>query len=192
MDPRNWEIGPYVGGVNKSVGVDPTPWPRESGGWFIDLPQAGGKIGYVTMLTGSLAGKTMVRMRFRVEAAPSVELQPMCCPALPSIFTLYFQRAGDDWFATSRTETYRWWATFASVMPVQLGRDCEIVARFDQNWTAILTSHAYAGALVNPKFQDALRNATRVGFTFGGGDGYGHGVYATGSARFVLLEFRIE
>jgi hypothetical protein len=35
-------------------------------------------------------------------------------------------------------------------------------------------------------------NADRIGFTFGGGDGYGHGTYATGSARFVVTSFAVE
>lgn len=41
-------------------------------------------------------------------------------------------------------------------------------------------------------FADAKRETARVGFTFGGGDGLGHGVTASAPARFVLLAFDIH
>lgn len=59
----------------------------------------------------------------------------------------------------------------------------------DGPWTSVDTMTASA----NPtEFMNAKMNADRVGFTFGGGDGYGHGVYADQSARFVLESFTIE
>ena len=54
---------------------------------------------------------------------------------------------------------------------------------------AVMTSSADS----NPDaFRDALANADQVGFVLGGGDGYGHGVFATGQARLVVTDFRIE
>jgi hypothetical protein len=41
-------------------------------------------------------------------------------------------------------------------------------------------------------FRDALGDADQVGFVLGGGDGYGHGVFATGRARLIVTDFRIE
>jgi hypothetical protein len=50
-----------------------------------------------------------------------------------------------------------------------------------------------SSARSNPSgFRDAILNADEVGFVLGGGDGYGHGVYATGRARLVVTEFRVE
>jgi len=31
-----------------------------------------------------------------------------------------------------------------------------------------------------------------VGFTLGGGTGYGHGVYANGNARMIVTSFKVE
>jgi hypothetical protein len=121
--------------------------------------------------------------------APGVQLVPTKEQpnTYPSILTLHFQRKGDNWSGTGSFETYRWWATFASTMPITAGEH-EISVPLSGRWTAVQTSDA----LSNPKgFQDAVRQADRVGFTFGGGDGYGHGVYATGPARFVVLDFRV-
>ncbi|MBA3729320.1 MAG: hypothetical protein H0W92_00715 [Sphingomonas sp.] len=41
-------------------------------------------------------------------------------------------------------------------------------------------------------FRSALANADEVGFVLGGGDGLGHGVFATGRARLIVTSFRIE
>jgi hypothetical protein len=189
MDPAHWELGPLIQGMplHPFLHVD-----GQSSGWAIDLPnptREAGSVHYVTTETGSLVGKTKISMRFRVEADAGVKIVPRNFPASPSILTLYFQREGDDWSARGAYETYRWYATFASHMPIQPGGEYTVEARFDQNWTAVLTSSRSN----NPSgFQAALADAGRIGFVLGGGDGYGHGVYATGRARLVVTSFRVE
>jgi hypothetical protein len=104
------------------------------------------------------------------------------------MITLYFQRAGDTWSGRGRFETYRWYATFATHTPVAPG-DHLMVAPLDGRWTAVEGSTAGA----NPAaFRAALAQADQVGFVLGGGDGYGHGVFATGRARLTVTDFRIE
>ncbi|TFI57305.1 hypothetical protein E2493_15670 [Sphingomonas parva] len=183
-----WTIGPIVRGRNHSVGMPLHPTPRRGGGWQIDLPRAPGSVHYVTFPHGPLTGKSRIVMRYRVEAAPGVRIVPPSAPDLPSILTLYFQRRGDSWTARGPYETYRWFATFASQMPITPG-DHVMTAPLNGNWTAILTSSARS----NPAaFRAALAEADQVGFVLGGGDGYGHGVYATGPARIIVTEFRVE
>lgn len=191
MSPQNWEIGPIVPGYgNYSVGMPLQP-SAHADGWAIDFPQPNSSVGhvhYVTMRHGSLSGKTRIVMRFRIEAAPDVKIVPRNFPDSPGMLTLYFQRAGDNWSASGPYETYRWWATPRTITPLAAG-EYEVIARFDENWTAILTSSAFTNP---PAFQAALANADRVGFTLGGGDGFGHGVYATGPARLVVTSFTVE
>ena len=183
-----WVIGPVIRGRNHSEGVPLHPTPRRGGGWQIDLPQRPSGVHYVTFPHGSLAGKSRIVMRYRIEAAPGVRIVPATAPEAPSILTLYFQRAGDNWSARGRFEAYRWYATFASHSPLKPG-DYEISAPLDGNWTAVMTS----SARTNPAgFRAALAEADQVGFVLGGGDGFGHGVYATGPARLVVTEFRVE
>jgi hypothetical protein len=187
-DARAWTIGPIINDRNYSQGMPLQPTPRRDGGWHIDLPRAPGSVHYVTFRHGSLAGKRRIVMRYRIEAAPGVRIVPATAPALPSIMTLYFQRGGDNWSARGRFETYRWYATFASQSPISAGEH-EIVAPLDGNWTAVQSSSARS----DPRaFRAALAEADQVGFVLGGGDGYGHGVFATGRARLVVTEFRIE
>ncbi|MDQ4086758.1 MAG: hypothetical protein M3177_01890, partial [Pseudomonadota bacterium] len=188
LDPRAWVIGPIIRGRSYSRGMPLHPSPRRGGGFQIQLPQAPRSIHAVTFRHGSLAGKRRIVMRYRVEAAPGVRIVPRTSPASPSIITLYFQRGGDNWTARGPFETYRWYASFASKMPITPG-DHELVAPLNANWTAVMTSTARN----NPRaFQSALAGADQVGFVLGGGDGLGHGVYATGPARLIVTEFRVE
>ncbi len=168
-------------------------------GWSVGAPKANpvagnsfeipttGSINYITR-RASLAGKSRITLRYRVDMGEGVTIVPKCCPALPSQITLYFQRSGDNWSGAGKFETYRWFATFATQMPITAGEH-EMVAPLDANWTAIMTSSRET----NPQgFADAVANAERVGFTLGGGDGYGHGVRATGPARLTITYFGVE
>ena len=186
--PGAWTIGPIIRGRNYSQGVALHPSPRAGGGFQIDLPRAPGSVHYVTFRHGSLAGKSRIVMRYRIEAAPGVRIQPITAPALPSIITLYFQRGGDNWSGRGPFETYRWYATFASQSPITPGAH-EIVAPLGGAWTAVEASTART----NPAaFRSALAEADQIGFVLGGGDGYGHGVHATGRARLIVTDFRVE
>ena len=187
LNPSAWTIGPIVRGQNKSRLMPLHPSPGPGRGFQIALPGPGGSLNYVTLRHGSLAGKSRIVMRYRIEAAPGVQVVPRTDPRLPAQITLYFQRAGDNWTGRGPYEAYRWYATFATQTPTPGVH--QMVAPLSGNWTAVRSSSARS----NPAgFRDALVNAAEVGFVLGGGDGYGHGVFATGPARLVVTEFRIE
>jgi hypothetical protein len=183
MSASDWEIGPVIDGKNYSHGVPLHPIADDQG-WHIDLPQSDG-VHYVTRQFGSLAGKTKITIRYRVEAADGVKIVPSSDASLPSLGpTLYFQRSGDNW----STDGWRWWATFTTPAPIQPG-EYEITAALDGPWTSVETETA---ANSPSDFAAAKQGAGEVGFTLGGGTGYGHGVYATGQARIVVTDFTID
>ena len=188
LDPGAWTIGPMVRGRNYSrdMPLHPSPGPR--GSWYIDLPQAPGSVHYVTFPHGSLAGKRRIVMRYRIDAAPGVEIVPSTPPFGPSILTLYFQRAGDSWTGRGRYETYRWYAVHSSHMPITPGEH-EIAADFSDDWRAVMNSSSRER---RREFFEAMAEADEVGFVLGGGSGTGHGVHATGPARLTVTEFRVE
>lgn len=183
-----WTIGPIIRGRNYSRGMplQPTPGPR--GSFHIDIPRAPASVHYVTFPHGPLLGKQRIVMRYRLTAAPGVKIDPRTAPGAPSMITLYFQRAGDSWSGNRQFEAYRWYAKFATRMPITPGEH-RMVAPLNANWTAV----RWSSARTNPEaFHDALAEAEQVGFVLGGGDGLGHGVFATGPARLTVLEFRVE
>jgi hypothetical protein len=187
-NPNAWVIGPIVRGrvISRDMPLHPTP--RRNGGWYFDFPEAPGSVHAVTFPHGSLSGKRRIVMRYRIEMDPGVRIAPRSSPASASMITLYFQRSGDNWTGRRSFEAYRWFATFATQSPLTAGNHV-MVAPLDGNWTAIETSSARTNPI---GFRDAIAEADQVGFVLGGGDGYGHGVFATGRARLIVTDFRVE
>ena len=185
--PGAWVIGPVIEGRNYSKGMPLHPSPGPNGTWHIDLPRHPGSVHYVTFPHGSLRGKSRIVMRYRIEAAPGTRIEASTAPGTPGIITPFFQRAGDNWTARGRYEKYRWYGTFATQ---QLRRgEHQIVAPLNARWTAVETSNAHSDRAA---FREAMAYADQVGFVLGGGDGYGHGAYATGPARLVVTSFQVE
>lgn len=184
MKAADWEIGPIIDGKNYSHNVPLNPIQDADGSWHIDIPQSDG-VHYVTRHFGSLAGKTKITIHYRVEMADGVKIVPSTEPDGPSMGpVLYFQRKGDNW----NSDGWRWWATFNVPHPIVAG-EFELSVPLDGAWTSVETETA---ANSPGDFYQAKEYADRVGFTLGGGTGYGHGVYATGQARIVVTDFRIE
>ena len=185
-DAAMWEIGPMIRGRNYSRGMPLAPTPARDG-WSFDFSTSpAAHVHYVTFPHGSLAGKRRIVMRYRIDAARGVRFIQQEAPgAGPASLSLYFQRAGDSWNARGPFATYRW---YAGTRPLAPGT-YELAVPLDGRWQSVTSGTA---AQLPGAFADALAGAERVGFTFGGSNGLGHGVYATGPARFTLLSFRVE
>ena len=173
-----WEIGPVIDGKNYSLGLPLRPTTFADGWGFAISPTA--EPHYITK-RATLAGKTVMRMRYRVEGDGTIYGKG-CALSSPSAVTLYFQKANDDW----RTDGNRWWATFASV-PLSRAGEYSIEAPLDGAWTSVYKLTADA-----PEFAVAKRNADRVGFTFANCEGYGHGARATAPMQFIVTSFEVR
>jgi hypothetical protein len=185
QEPRNygWSAGPVINGQNYSVGVKLID--NFDGTSEFQFPGLGGHVNYITKPYGSLASATRIRMTYRIEIEGDGKLVPKCCPnSLAQGPTIYFATKDNDW----RKDGQRWWATFDAKTPMVAGT-YEVVAPFTSRWTSVLNMDSDDN---HAEFAEALRNADRIGFTFGGGDGFGHGVYATTPAKFTMLEFKVE
>lgn len=186
-----WEIGPVIRGKNYSVGMPPAPRP-ERGGWSFDFPvgsKAAGHVHYVTFHPGTLAGKTRIIVRYRVDAPAGTRFVPQANPDRAGTVSLYLQRRGDDWNARGRYQYYRWYAPAATVRELAPGIGEISVALDDPQWISVLGRPAATdpGAL-----EDALADVERIGLVFGSSNARGHGVYATAPAKFTLTAFRVE
>lgn len=192
---QDWEIGPVIRGKNYSVGMPLHPVQGRGQSWSFDFPRApdargrGGHVHYVTFAPGSLAGKTKIRVRYRIDAAQGVRFVPQEFPDRTAVMSLYFQRRGDTWTAKGRYRFYRWYAPNAAVQTIEPGVHEFTLALDDPRWIAVMGGTSST----NPaKFRQALEQVSRVGLVFGSNGGRGHGVYATGPARFTLLSFHIS
>lgn len=187
----DWEIGPWIRGKNYSVGMPLRPAPTRTG-WTFDFPatsRADGHVHYLTFDPGSLAGKSRIVVRYRVDAERGARFVPQEHQDLPGTVSLFFQRRGDNWNAKGRYEHFRWYAPGASVQPIERGTHTMVVSLHDPGWISVLGKTADK----NPAaFQAALNDTSRVGLVFGSEAARGHGVFATAPARFELIDFRIE
>ena len=190
----NWEIGPIIRGKSRSDGMPlrPTQAGAEAGGgWSFDFPgpsARNGHVNYVTMPVQSLANARRITMTYRIDAGRGVQFHPQEYPGTPGTMSLYFQVRGDNWTARDQYRFARWYAPSEKVVRLSPGTHT-VSIDMDENWTAVV---AFKRDTAPDEFRSALANAGRVGFTFGGKGGRGHGVYATGPARFTLLDFRVE
>jgi hypothetical protein len=183
-----WEIGPVIKGRNYSVNMPPTlDEGRRGPGFDFPYPTAApGHVHYVTVPVGSLEGARRITLTYRIDAARSVRFVPQETPGDTATLSLYFQRAGDRW--TARTPHHRWYSPNGRVMPLTPGTHTISIA-LDEPWIAMMGGDARS---LPQAFARARAEAAEVGFVFGSAGLRGHGVYATGPARFTVLDFEIE
>lgn len=187
----DWTIGPHIRGKNYSVGMPLQPTPTRNG-WTFDFPypnRAAGHVHYVTFAPGSLAGKSRIVVRYRVDAARGARFVPQEHPDLPGTVSMVIQQRGDRWNAKGRFEHYRWYSPAAQVQELRPGERQMVLSLNDPSWISVYGRKASG----NPRaYRDALANSAQLGLVFGSTSARGHGVYATAPARFELLSFRIE
>ena len=184
---QDWQIGPEIRGKNYSEGVPSVMTDSHYGPSFVFPAGPNGQVKYVTKKTGSLANAQSLTIRYRIDAAPRTRFVANERPGSPAMLSLYFQRRGDNWSAKNRYATYRWYSVNNKTLPLAPG-EYSITIDFDDEWRAVMGAQSRN----NPAFFDALRNAEHIGFVFGWSRGRGHGVHATGPARFTLLEFELS
>ena len=185
---RDWSIGPIIRGENYSVNMPPTLRDTPNGPAF-DFPYptaAHGHVHYVTVPVRSLRGAERITLTYRIDTESSTRFLEQENPDGQATLSLYFQRSGDRW--TRRTPQHRWYAPASKEMVLRPGVHTVSVA-LDEPWIAMMGGDARDHP---EKFEAAKRETVRVGFTFGGKSGRGHGVFATAPARFTVLDFRIE
>ena len=184
---KDWAIGPRIHGKNYSVGMPTTMHPDHSGPSLAFPTRDSGIVKYITMPTSGLHRANELTIRYRIDAAPNVRIVAQERPSSPALLSVYFQRRGDNWSARGKYAYYRWYASSAKTLPLTPGGH-SVTLNFEDDWVGVMG----ASAKDTPAFREALIHADRVGFVFGAEGGRGHGVYATGPAKFTLLDFDVR
>ncbi|WP_390478438.1 hypothetical protein [Altererythrobacter sp. MTPC7] len=194
----NWEIGPVIRGKSRSPGMPLRPTQQGSanaGGWSFDFPYPRPQAGHVHYVTApasamqvDLADARRITMTYRIDAAPGTQFHPQEYPGTPATLSLYFQVRGDNWSGRDQYRFARWYSPADKVVRLRPGTHT-VSIDLDDNWAAVT---AFTRDRAPGEFRRSLENAARIGFTLGGKGGRGHGVYATGPARFTVLDFRTE
>lgn len=180
LSPQSW----YILYGN---GMPDEPSSSTAGAWEIAFPNAPGSIHYVQTPYTAPSLPSEVSITFRIDSSENAVYNGAVDPAAgnPATFHLFLERRGDNF----TNEYYRWWAGDGGYV---LGSKDNSVVTIEVPLTADCWSSVY-GHHNSAKFADTLNNLGWVGMTFGGRNSWGHGMnMLAGSAKFTLLDFRIE
>ena len=157
-----------------SNGAFAFPGPSGVAGYFYTKPPATIAQGQTVTLVYSIDG-----------SAPVWEVSdPTDLP--PATMHLFLWRGGDDLSCNGVMASYRFWAPSGVIL--KLGDSQTLTSVLDPSvWTNCYGQHDTGG------FAGALENAMGIGFTFGGNNFFGHGVYLTsGSATFKVNSYTVR
>jgi hypothetical protein len=157
-----------------SSGAFTFPGPGGVAGYFYTKPPASIAQGQTVTLVYSIAGSTPVWGVSDTNDMP------------PATIHLFLWRGGDDLSCNGVMASYRFWAP--SGVTLKLGDDQTLTFVLDPSvWTNCYGQHDTSG------FAGALENAMGIGFTFGGQNFFGHGVYLSGgSATFKVNSYTVR
>ena len=180
-DPKCWDLRTIARGIMKSKGFE--KHPAKQGDWIHIHFDAGDDLHYAVCNPGDrMKGAKGLQLDYRFVFSPGARLYPTNPPGSqnsPTMLTLLLQHEDDNFLANqykNDSEDDRWWGTMDTVNPMEQPEGT-IVSMFDERWTATQFSTADDN---QEGLRDVIENCGRIGFSLGGGDGYGHGCTATG------------
>ena len=188
--------------IQYSPGMPAHPTAVE-GGWYFDFPapSCGGadvcSVHYVsTPVRMSVTTSGHVNAVFQVTTTGMpvfhYQLNPNNTCDYPAHARFYLQRMGDNLSGQGKYEFYRW---FSNDVAYKLAAgDANLTAALTPDqWTSVFGKRGDYDFVAGAGFVQALHNLAHVGFVFGGGCYYGHGVNVSGgTARFVLRGYFIK
>jgi hypothetical protein len=162
-----WAIGPVINGVNFSK-LMPASTPDGS----FNFPGLGGSVNYITK--GYSPGASL-GIDYEIIGGP---VKPEEVPEGAATLALYMECSDNDWVSDGG----RWWTRTRGKLTS--GRHALSVPLISDKWVTVQNAHT-------PEiFAAAMSKVVRAGFTFGGPDGAGHGVFAVNpDTRFILHSF---
>jgi hypothetical protein len=157
-----------------SNGAFTFPGPSGVAGYFYTKPPATIARGQTVTLVYSIDGNTPV---WGVS-------DPTDMP--PATMHLFLWRRGDDLSCNDTMASYRFWAP--SGVTLKLGDSQTLTSVLDPSvWTNCYGEHDTSG------FAGALENAMGIGFTVGGQNFFGHGIFlSSGTATFKVNSFTVR
>jgi hypothetical protein len=182
--------------IRYSPGMRAHPLPQERGGWYFDFPSAPGSVHYVTAAVNMIASKSVsASIEVTTTGTPFFEyaLEANNTCVSPAHVGFLLQEKGDDLSGTGDKQYYRWFSIGAAY-ELALGSTTLTAQVSDlSQWVSIFGERADASAAATAGFKQAMNNLGAVGFSFGGGCFYGHGVRASGGgARFAVTSYAVE
>jgi hypothetical protein len=179
-----------------SPGMLPHPTPQTGGGWYFDFPTDPNSVHYV-LAAVSIVASSYVDASILVTTTEMpvfvYNLQPDNTCAYPAHVRFLLQEKGDDLSGRNGKQYFRW---FSNTAAYQLGpgrADLSASLTDLSQWISVFGEKANASAVATAGFKQAMANLGNVGFAFGGGCFYGHGVRVSGGgAKFAVSSYAVK
>ena len=179
-----------------SPGMPPHPTPRTGGGWYFNFPTDPNSVHYV-LAAVNMAATSYVDADIIVTTTGTpafvYALQPDNSCAYPAHVRFLLQENGDDLSGTNGKQYFRWWSNSVAYKLASGRANLTALLTDLSQWTSVLGERANASTAAAAGFRQAMANLGNVGFAFGGGCFYGHGVRVSGgSARFAVTGYSLK
>ena len=188
LDAKAWAI-------LYSSGMPVHPLPLETG-WYFDFPSAPGSVHYVMAAVNMIASKSVsANIEVTTTGTPAFEyaLEANNTCRNPAHVRFLLQQKGDDLSGVRGKQYYRWWSINAAYELAPGATTLTAQLSDLSQWVSVFGERADASTAATAGFRQAANNLGAVGFSFGGGCSYGHGVRVSGGrARFTVTEYRVE
>jgi hypothetical protein len=120
-------------------------------------------------------------------------LEPGNTCIYPAHVRFLLQEQGDDLSGTNGKQYFRWWSTSIAYQLAPGEADLSASLSDLDQWISVLGEKANASAAAAAGFKQAMANLGNVGFAFGGGCFYGHGVRVSGgNAKFAVTRYAVK
>jgi len=180
-----------------SPGMPPHPTPQTGGGgWYVDLPAAPNSIHYVLAAVNMAASSSVSASVLVTTTGTPVfvyNLQPDNNCVYPAHVRFLLQEKGDDLSGANGKQYFRWWSNSVAYQLAPGSANLSASLTDTSQWTSVFGEKANASAAATAGFKQAMANLGNVGFSFGGGCFYGHGVRVSGGgARFAVNSYTVK
>lgn len=176
MDPSKWSL-------LWGTGTPASP-SQATMGWHFTMPLTPGSVHYVQTPMGALNQGQSIIATFKITQA-NAKFSALVEPgeADPPQIHIFIEKNNVDW----NDQYGRWWCTYGHVISTEnqfVTINCPLNPN---NWISVYGQKNFLA------FDTALHENGAVGITFGGANGYGHGVTLTqGTAAFEMVSFYVK
>ena len=176
----------------------------KSGGVYFDFPVKDSTQTHVNYLryayNGPVSGSLVATFELGTTGYPefnyAFERENICTS--PATTRLYIERRGfsnpavwgDTSWGPNGNPNYRWWSNPISFVLVGGSRIQLTVSLTPDQWSNVNGQMGTADAITLREFQAAIADVQNLGFSFGGGCSFGHGInVSNGTARFTVISY---
>lgn len=179
-----------------SAGMPQHPAPRPGGAWYFDFPRIPNSVNYV-LAAVNMAASSHVEASILVATTESpvfvYNFQPDNTCVYPAHVRFLLQERGDDLSGRNGKQYFRWWSNSVGYQLGSGAKNLRVSLTDLSQWTSVFGEKANASAAAAAGFRQGMANLDNVGFSFGGGCFFGHGVGVSGgAARFAATNFVVK